>query len=71
MFLGDALSQLAIWGATSIALCDGWIVPFAEADELLAQIARGKRFSLWPADECRGSQQMMPSSSTGDVSVAR
>ena len=48
MFLGDALSQLAIWGAMSIALCDGYIVAFAEADELLARVACGKRFSLRP-----------------------
>jgi hypothetical protein len=87
MFLSDALSQLAIWGAMSIALCDGCIIPFAEADGLLAQVALCRRFSLraseshveviddggqlfghavtlWPADEGRGPQQMLPSFST-------
>jgi hypothetical protein len=46
MFLTHALSQLAILGATSIVLRDGCVVPFAEADDLLAKVLPCKRFLL-------------------------
>ncbi len=46
MFLIHALSQLAILGATSIALSDGRVVPFADADELLAIVKPCRRFRL-------------------------
>ena len=46
MFLIHALSQLAILGATSIVLRDGRVVRFAEADVLVAKVARCRRFSL-------------------------
>ena len=46
MLLIHALSQLAILGATSIALRDGCVVPFAEVDDLLAKVAPYARFLL-------------------------
>jgi hypothetical protein len=46
MFLIDVLSQLAILGATSIALSNGCIVPFDEAAHLLAKVAPFARFAL-------------------------
>jgi hypothetical protein len=46
MFLTDVLSQLAILGATSIALSNGCIVRFGDADQLLAKVARCARFVL-------------------------
>lgn len=46
MFLAHVLSQLAILGATSIALGDGSVVPFADADDLLAVVGACRRFRL-------------------------
>jgi hypothetical protein len=47
MFLTHVLSQLAILGATSIVLGDGGVVvPFTDADDLLAMVAPCRRFQL-------------------------
>jgi hypothetical protein len=46
MLLTDALSQLAILGATSIALYNGSVVPFTDVDDLVAKVAPHARFVL-------------------------
>ncbi|HEX3868112.1 MAG TPA: hypothetical protein VHV78_15220 [Gemmatimonadaceae bacterium] len=46
MFLIHVLSQLAILGATSIALRDGGVVPLADAEHLLAIVEPCRRFRL-------------------------
>ena len=46
MLLDHALSQLAILGATSIVLRDGRVVQLADADGLLVEIGKCKRFAL-------------------------
>jgi hypothetical protein len=46
MTLFDALSQLAILGATSIVLRDGCVVELAEPESLLAGTLEHARFAL-------------------------
>jgi hypothetical protein len=46
MFLTHVLTQLAILGATSIVLSDGFVVPFADADDLLAIVEPYRRLRL-------------------------
>ena len=46
MFLSDVLSQLAIFGATSIVLPGGWRLELEHADALVSGVHPSHRFHL-------------------------